>query len=87
MKRTDKKAEEIRQTKDYKEAVERIKGYKKGFEFSVPYYKIPTIAKKNGMRFILNDMICDGIIECIAIDESFDSLHEPFPVSEIYVRL
>ena len=58
--------QELRETKDYKEAVEKIKRYRKGFEFTLDYASIPK-AKGNALRSITKDCIDAGIIESIAI--------------------
>ena len=58
--------QELRETKDYKEAVEKIKGYKKGFEFTLNYGSIPK-AKGNALKIITKDCIDVGILESISI--------------------
>ena len=58
--------QELRETKDYKEAIEKIKAYRKGFEFTLDYASIPK-AKGNALRIITKDCIDAGIIESIAI--------------------
>ena len=57
---------ELRQTKDYKEAVEKIKRHRKGFEFTLNYAEIPK-AKGNALKVITKDCIENGILESIAI--------------------
>lgn len=46
-------------------AINKIKGYPKGFEFTINYSSIPTKAKENGMRYILRKAKEMGLIECI----------------------
>ena len=58
--------QEMRETKDYKEAIEKIKSYSIGFEFTLNYAAIPK-AKGNALRIITKDMIEAGILESIAI--------------------
>lgn len=53
---------ELRETKDYKEAVEKIKGYPQGFTFTLDYTKIPK-AKANALNVITDDCIKMGILE------------------------
>ena len=60
------KVQELRQTKDYKEAIKKIKGYKKGFEFTLNYGTIPK-AKGNALKIITKDCIENGILEIISI--------------------
>lgn len=56
--------QEMRETKDYKEAIERIKGYSIGFEFTLNYAAIPK-AKGNALKIITRDCIEMGILESI----------------------
>lgn len=58
--------QELRETKDYVDAVEKIKSYRKGFEFTLNYASIPK-AKGNALRVITKDCIDAGIIESIGI--------------------
>jgi hypothetical protein len=58
--------QELRETKDYVDAVEKIKSYRKGFEFTLNYANIPK-AKGNALRIITKDCIDAGIIESIGI--------------------
>ena len=57
---------ELRETKEYKEAVETIKGYSKGFVFLLKYAAIPK-AKGNALRIIMKDCIDNGILESVGI--------------------
>ncbi len=74
--------QEIRETKDYKEVVNIIKGYSKGFEFTLDYSKIPK-AKGNALRIITKDCIEAGIIESVSIDLTLQGE----PVRETFRRL
>lgn len=57
--------QELRQTEEYKKAVDKIKGYRKGFEFTLNYGKIPK-AKGNALKIITRDCIENGILESIS---------------------
>ena len=57
---------EVRETKDYAEAVEKIKGYPQGFTFTLNYSKIPK-PKANALNIITDDCIKAGILESIEI--------------------
>ena len=74
--------QELRETKDYKEAIEKIKGYRKGFEFTLNYGSIPK-AKENTLRIITKDCIDAGIIESISIGLDIEGNF----VEETYRRL
>lgn len=63
--------EELRASEGYKEAMAKIRGYSKGFEFTIYYGSIPR-AKANGLRFVLNDAKDFGLIESIAIGYNID---------------
>ena len=58
--------QELRSSKDYIEAVEKIKGYPIGFEFTLNYSEIPK-AKGNALKIITEDLIDDGILKSVAI--------------------
>ena len=74
--------QEMRKTNDYKEAVNKIKGYSKGFEFTLDYSNIPK-AKGNALKIITNDCIKAGIIESISIGLTLQGE----PVDETFRRL
>ena len=59
--------QEMRQTKDYMEAVEKIKAYPIGFVFTLKYSEIPK-KKGNALKVITSDCIKMGIIESISFD-------------------
>lgn len=58
--------QEFRQSKDYAEAMNKIKSYSKGFTFTLNYSEIPK-RKVNALRIIMQDSIKNGIIESISI--------------------
>lgn len=75
-------AQEMRKTKDYEDAVNKIKGYSKGFEFTLDYSKIPK-AKGNALKIITDDCIQAGIIESISIGLTLNGK----PVDETFRRI
>lgn len=58
---------EFRNHETYKTCIDRIKNYKHGKVFTVPFYKIPTKGQKNGITTILRDCMEDGLIESISV--------------------
>ena len=73
---------EVRAHKEYAICMEKIKGYKKGFRFTINYAAIPT-AKCNALKIVLRDAVEQGLIksvalgyslECINTDETFEKL-------------
>lgn len=73
---------EFRKSKEYKESMEKIKNYPKGFTFSLKYGEIPK-AKGNALRILTEDAIKNGILESISIGLN---IHGEF-VEEEYKRL
>ena len=59
-------AKEFRNSQEYKNAVSKIKGYSKGFKFTLPYYKM-TQGQENAMDIITNDSIKEKLIESVSI--------------------
>lgn len=55
-----------KEEKEIEKAINKIKNYPKGFEFTIKYSTIPTKAKENGMKYILKKAENIGLIECIA---------------------
>lgn len=53
---------EFLQSKEYADMVEKIKGYKKGFVFTLYYGNIPK-AKANALEIVTSNCIKDGILE------------------------
>lgn len=58
--------QEFRESKEYAEMMEKIKGYHKGFKFTLHYGQIPK-AKANALRTITQDCIKMGILESKSI--------------------
>jgi hypothetical protein len=74
--------QELRETKDYKEAVDKIKRYSKDFTFTMNFSQIPK-AKGNALKIILADMVKEGILQSISIGLTL----EGEPIEETYKRL
>lgn len=58
------KLSEARNTKDWKDVVEKIKRYPKGFEFTIIYEGIPK-AKANCLKYIFADCIKNDLLESL----------------------
>jgi|GEM_PF-2031055 len=52
---------EFKESKEYKELLDKIKGYPKGFKFTLPYYKMSQ-GQKNAINVVTNDCVKDKII-------------------------
>ena len=85
---TVRTAEALRETEGYKKAVDKIKGYPKGFEFTISYH-LMTAPQKRAMIVIVRDMMQEHVLESIAIGESFESLTstEGIPHEETFRRI
>lgn len=58
--------QELRQSKDYAEAMSKIKKYPEGFAFTLNYSVIPK-GKANALRIIMQDCIENSIVESVSI--------------------
>lgn len=58
---------EFKESKEYREMIDKIKGYPEGFKFTLKYAEIPK-AKANALEIVTQDCIDMGILESIAID-------------------
>ena len=56
---------------EFRELVEKIKGYSKGFRFTIPYYKMTT-GQKHAIHVVTNDCIKEKIIESVSIGVSLE---------------
>lgn len=63
--------QEFRQSKDYAEAMDKIKNYSKDFIFTLNYLEIPK-EKANALRIIMQDCIGNGVVESISIGLALD---------------
>jgi len=63
--------QELRQHPEYTLCFNKIKAYRKGFEFTLYYAQIPR-AKANGLKIVMRDAIEQGLLECIATGWSLE---------------
>ena len=56
--------EAFRRSADYVEAFDKIRGYRRGFEFVLVYESLPQ-GKANALRWLIEDCIKQGYLECI----------------------
>lgn len=73
---------EFKKSKEYREMMDKIRSYRKGFEFTLKYGEIPK-AKGNALRVVTEDSIKEGVLESIAIGLTLQGE----PVEETYRRL
>ena len=62
---------EFLKSKEYEDMMEKIRSYRQGFEFTIPFYKM-TQQQKNGMNIVLHDAVEEGLIESIQIGVSIE---------------
>ncbi len=70
--------------------IDRIRGYKKGFEFTINFSQIPTKAQENGMKWVLKKAEDEGLIEIKTIGLSLEDIQGKsgrFCTEETYVRI
>lgn len=75
-------AYELREHPEYKQAMQKITSYRKGFEFTMNWARIPR-PQANALKIIIRDAIKAGLIEQIATGLSL----ELEIVDETYKRL
>lgn len=73
---------EVRKHKDYTISINKIKGYRTGFEFTLNYARIPT-PQANALKIIMADAIEQGLIKSIAVGFSLEGEQ----VSETFKKL
>lgn len=64
-------AQQFRESREYADAHRKINSYRKGFKFTIPYYKM-TEGQRNAMQILLNDCTKQGLIESISTGISLD---------------
>lgn len=74
--------EEMRKTEEYTKIVQKVKKYRKGFEFTLDVNVIPK-PQWNALRMVMRDLEKQGLIENIEFNYSIDGEL----VEEKYVRL
>ena len=57
---------EFKESKEYKEAIEKIKDYPIGFTFTLKYGEIPK-KKGNALKIVTRECIDMGILESVSI--------------------
>ena len=78
----EKRKNDKKRIQKYKELVEKIKGYSKGFEFTLPYYKM-TQGQKNAIQIVVDDCIKKRILDTISIGLQLDGTM----TEETFIRL
>lgn len=63
--------QELRNHPEYATAMNKIRSYRKGFEFTLNYSAIPT-PQANALKVIMADAIEMGLIESIAMGFALD---------------
>lgn len=64
-------AYELREHPEYKQAMQKITSYRKGFEFTINWARIPR-PQANALKIIMRDAIDAGLLEPIATGFNLD---------------
>lgn len=64
---------ELRENEEYRTCMDKIRGYRVGFEFTIPFHRM-SVGKANAMRIILKDAHAEGLIDCISFDFDRDGV-------------
>lgn len=56
---------ELRQSEEYRTCMDKIRKYKTGFEFTIPFYRMSK-GQANAMHRILRDAYDEGLIESVS---------------------
>lgn len=62
---------ELRQSEDYRICMDKIRRYKTGFEFTIPFYRMSK-GQANAMHRILRDAYDEGLIESVSFSFNLD---------------
>lgn len=62
---------ELRQSEEYRVCMEKIRRYRTGFEFTIPFYKM-SVGQANAMHRILQDAHGEGLIESVSFSFNLD---------------
>lgn len=64
---------ELRENEEYRTCMDKILGYRVGFEFTISFHRMST-GQANAMRVILRDAYAEGLIDCISFDFDLDGV-------------
>ena len=62
---------EVRNHKEYEVCMNKIKAYRKGFEFTLDWTRIPR-PQGNALKIVMEDAKEQGLVESIAVSFSLD---------------
>lgn len=74
--------QQFRESKEYADACKKINAYHKGFEFTIPYYKM-TQGQRNAMDVVTTDCTKQGLIQSVSVGVSLEGEF----TEETFVRL
>ena len=63
--------DKIRNHPEYALCMKKINAYRKGFEFTLNYARIPT-PQANALKIVMRDAVEQGLVESIAIGLSLE---------------
>lgn len=62
---------ELRETKDYEQAMKKVQDYPQGFKFTLRYSEIPK-GKANALKIIMEDCIKQNLLKSVSIELALD---------------
>lgn len=73
---------ELRETKDYTQAIKKVQNYPQDFKFTLKYSEIPE-GKVNALKIIMEDCIKQNLLESVSIELALDGTQ----TAETFIRI
>jgi hypothetical protein len=65
--------EQFRKHPEYEVCMTKIRKYKKGFKFTIAYYKM-TVGQANALKAVMRDAVEMGLVKSVAIGLSLEGV-------------
>lgn len=73
---------ELRETKNYTQAIKKVQNYPQDFKFTLKYSEIPE-GKVNALKIIMEDCIKQNLLESVSIELALDGTQ----TAETFIRI
>ena len=79
---------ELRQHEEYALCMKKIRGYSKGFRFTIPYNRM-TVGQANAMKIVMEDAVTEGLVESVGVEYGFapNPKNGLIQAAEIFVKV